>query len=80
MPDDFPMSALANEEERAVVQAFVDRSSDGWLVFPDVGIVGQRDRQMDVVIAHEREGIAVVEVKGHRVFLAGGLFRSRRAR
>jgi hypothetical protein len=44
VPEDFPMSSLANEEERAVVQAFVDRLSDGWLVAPDVGIVGQRDR------------------------------------
>ena len=44
------MSLLANDEERIVVQALCDRLTDGWLVIPDVGLTGQRDRQMDIVV------------------------------
>ena len=76
VPDDFPMSLLANDAERLVVESLRDRLSDGWLVIPNVGLTGQRDRQMDIVIAHEREGIAVIEVKGHRAKIRGGLWCS----
>jgi len=76
VPENFPMSLLANDEERVVVQALCDRLTDGWLVIPDVGLTGQRDWQMDIVLAHEREGIAVIEVKGHRVSVIGGLWCS----
>ena len=74
VPEDFPMSLLANDEERLVVRALCDRLTDGWLVIPDVGLTGQRDRQMDIVIAHAHEGVAVIEVKGHRVSISGGLW------
>jgi Nuclease-related domain/UvrD-like helicase C-terminal domain/AAA domain len=76
VPEDFPMSLLANDEERVVVRALCDRLTDGWLVIPDVGLTGQPDRQMDMVIAHAHEGIAVIEVKGHRVSISGGLWCS----
>ncbi len=76
VPDDFPMSLLANDAERLVVESLRDRLSDGWLVIPNVGLTGQRDRQMDIVIAHEREGVAVIEVKGHRAKIRGGLWCS----
>ena len=74
VPEDFPMSLLANGEERLVVAALRDRLTDGWLVIPNVGLTGQRDRQMDIVIAHDRDGIAVIEVKGHRASIRGGLW------
>jgi len=76
VPENFPMSSLANSEERLVVEALCDRLTDGWLVIPNVGLTGQRDRQMDIVIAHQREGIAVIEVKGHRPNIRGGIWCS----
>jgi hypothetical protein len=65
IPQDFPMSSLRNDAERDVVTALCDGLSDGWYVLPDVGLSGHRDFQMDIVIAHEKDGIAVIEVKGH---------------
>jgi hypothetical protein len=75
VPEDFALRSLANDEERVVVEALRDRLSDDWLVIPDVGLVtDRRDRQIDVVLAHPREGVAVIEVKGHRVQLRHGQF------
>ena len=75
MPGDFSLRTLANDEERVVVEALRDRLSVGWLIFPDVALAtDRRDRQVDVVIAHPREGVAVIEVKGHRVQLRNGQF------
>ncbi len=76
VPENFPMRSLINDEERAVVEALRDRLSDSWCVIPDVGIAGVRDHQIDVVIADERDGVAVIEVKGHRADLRAGLFQS----
>ncbi len=66
VPPNFPMSSLANEAERRVVELLCDRLTDTWMVIPDVGLLSQRDHQIDIVIAHPRDGVAVVEVKGHR--------------
>ena len=66
------MSRLRNEEERRVVEALCDQLSDGWLVMPDVGLTGARDRQADIVLAHQREGVAVIEVKGHLPIIRAG--------
>lgn len=74
IPDDFPLASLKNDEERLVVEALRDRLTDGWMIIPDIGITGERDRQMDIVIAHEREGIAVLEVKGHRPAIKQGVW------
>jgi Nuclease-related domain len=75
VPEDFPLRGLLNDEERAVVEALRDRLSDDWLVFPDVALAtDRRDHQIDVVLAHPREGVAVIEVKGHRVQLRNGQF------
>ena len=77
IPDDFPMATLANDEERLVVRALVDQLSDDWLVIPDVGMGdSHRDRQTDIVIAHHRDGVAVVEVKGHRVSIDQGVWKA----
>lgn len=70
------MGLLANEAERRVVQLLCDRLTDGWMVIPDVGLVSQRDHQIDIVIAHPRDGIAVIEVKGHRPSIRGGIFEA----
>lgn len=65
VPEHFPLSQLKNDEERIVVEAFRDRLTDGWLVIPQVGLHGRRDREIDIVLAHESVGVAIVEVKGH---------------
>ena len=74
IPEDFPLSTLKNDEERIVVEALRDRLTDGWMIIPDVGLAGDRDRQMDIVIAHELEGIAVIEVKGHTPTIRNGIW------
>jgi hypothetical protein len=73
VPELFPLSSMRNDAERMVVEALCDRLTDGWLVFPSVRLSGDdRDYEMDVVIAHERDGIAVIEVKGHRPRIVEG--------
>jgi hypothetical protein len=75
VPADFPMDLLANDAERVVVRTLCDRLTDGWVVIPDIGLHSlQRDRQMDIVIAHARDGIAVIEVKGHVPMVRSGVF------
>ncbi len=69
------MSSLTNDAERVVVQTLVDRLTDGWLVLPSVGLSdADRDREIDVVVAHPRDGIAVIEVKGHQPSVREGLW------
>lgn len=73
VPEDFLLSSLANEAERAVVEAFVTQLSDGWLVLPSVGLrLGGRDRELDVVLIHETFGIVDIEVKGHLIRIVDG--------
>ena len=76
VPENFPMESLVNDAERRVVSTLVERLTDGWPVIPDVGILGGQDRQMDIVVAHERDGVAVLEVKGHRARLEQGIWTS----
>jgi hypothetical protein len=76
IPDNFPMESLVNDAERLVVSTLVDRLTDGWYVMPDVGILGSQGRQMDIVVAHESDGVAVIEVKGHRAQLDQGVWCS----
>ena len=77
VPAEFPMSSLKNDAERVVVQTLVDRLTDGWLVLPSVGLSDDdRDREIDVVVAHPRDGIAVVEVKAHRPTIRDGLWHA----
>lgn len=72
IPEDFPLSALGNDAERRVVEAFRDGLTDGWLILPDVGLSERRDFQLDLVLLHEDWGIVDVEVKGHRVQVRDG--------
>ncbi|BAN04377.1 nuclease-related domain-containing DEAD/DEAH box helicase [Ilumatobacter coccineus] len=78
LPENFPMESLVNDAEREVVATLVDRLTDGWHIIPDVGIRGAgQEYQMDIVVAHEREGVAVIEVKGHtRATLEQGVWMS----
>ena len=46
VPPNFPMSLLANEAERRVVELLCDRLTDTWMVIPDVGLLSQRDHQI----------------------------------
>jgi hypothetical protein len=75
VPQDFPLEQLANDAERLVVRSLLDQLRDGWYVIPDVAMVGDRDRQTDIVIAHARDGVAVIEVKGHRVRIEQGVWK-----
>ena len=74
IPHNFPIESLVNDAERLVVSTLIDRLTDGWYVIPDVGILGATDRQMDIIVAHERDGVAVIEVKGHRAQLERGVW------
>ncbi len=75
VPPNFPLGTLKNRAERDAVGALVDRLSDGWYVIPSVGIFGaSRDFEMDIVLVHERDGVAVLEVKGHRPEIVGGVW------
>jgi hypothetical protein len=75
VPAELPLASLKNDEERLVVRTLCDRLTDGWLVLPSVGLSGDdRDREIDVVIAHPRDGVAVVEVKGHRPVVRDGIW------
>jgi hypothetical protein len=75
VPEDFSLRTLPNDEERAVVEALRDHLSDDWLVLPTVALAtDRRDHEIDVVLAHPREGVVVLEVKGHRVQLRNGQF------
>lgn len=81
VPPEFPMSSLKNDAERMVVQALCDRLTDSWVVIPSVGLSDEdRDREIDVVVAHERDGVAVIEVKGHRPTVRDGAWYSGRSR
>lgn len=66
VPEDFPLSSLADDAEQRVVEALRDGLTDGWLILPDVGFSAGQDHQLDVVLVHPRWGIVDLEVKGHR--------------
>jgi len=74
VPDDFPLSALADDAERRVVEAFRDGLTDGWLILPDIGLSTHRDHQLDVVLVHRDFGVIDVEVKGHRMQVRDGMW------
>ena len=74
-PEDFPLDQLANDAERAVVEAFCDQLLDSWYVIPDVGMrAPDRDRQTDIVLLHHDLGIVLIEVKGHRMSIRDGVW------
>lgn len=76
IPEDFPFSSLANDAERQVVRVLRDGLSDSWMVLPDVGLRGDRDYQLDLVLIHPDFGVLDLEVKGHRARLADGVWYS----
>ncbi len=65
--------SLKTPTERLVVSALCDQLNDSWYVIPAVELSGtDRDYEIDVVIAHPRDGIAVIEVKGHQPEIKSG--------
>jgi hypothetical protein len=80
VPEDFPLSGLKNDAERAVVEAFRDQLSDSWLILPDVSMRDSRDRQADIVLVHPEMGVAVVEVKGHVPSIVNGVWMAHGSR
>jgi hypothetical protein len=77
IPPDFALSDL-DDSERRVVEALVDGTTDGWHILPNVGIETHRSYQLDVVIAHPRDGIALIEVKGYHPHIVQGTWRTSR--
>jgi len=75
VPEEFPLHTLKNDEERVVVEALRDGLSDSWFVLPAVGLLGHRDFEIDVVLVHPRNGVYTVEVKGHELRIAEGIWR-----
>ncbi|MEX0768166.1 MAG: NERD domain-containing protein [Microthrixaceae bacterium] len=78
IPEEFPLSQLANDAERQVVRVMRDGLRDGWLIIPNVGISTQTDVQIDIVLIHPQQGIVNLEVKGHRIEVRDGLWCSGR--
>ena len=76
VPGDIVLNELNNDEEREVVEAFVESLSDGWFVLPSVRISDWRDYELDIVLVHANYGVAVVEVKGHTPVIREGRFYS----
>jgi hypothetical protein len=72
-PDDFSLESLKTPTERHVVTALCEQLNDGWVVIPNVELSGtDRDYEIDIVIAHQTDGIAVIEVKGHQPVIKNG--------
>jgi len=71
LPEDFDDASLQNDAERRVVRGLVEQLSDDWLVLPSVSFRrhpaggGKADFEIDVLLMHERDGMVVLEVKGH---------------
>ena len=42
VPEDFPLSTLANPAEQRVVESLRDGLTDGWLILPDIALRGQK--------------------------------------
>jgi NAD(P)-dependent dehydrogenase (short-subunit alcohol dehydrogenase family) len=79
VPADLPLTVLKNDSERLVVEALCDQLTDGWFVIPSFVSVddarkGGRDRETDIVLCHEAEGVCVLEVKGHVPKVQDGLW------
>jgi hypothetical protein len=75
IPPDFALSGL-DDSERRVVEALIDGTTDGWHILPNVGIESRRSYQLDVVIAHPRDGVALIEVKGYHPHIVQGTWRN----
>jgi hypothetical protein len=75
VPPDFVLSRL-DDSERRLVEALIDGTTDGWHILPDVGIETRRSHQLDVVIAHPRDGVALIEVKGYHPRIVQGTWRT----
>jgi hypothetical protein len=78
IPEDFPLSQLRNEAERRVVEIFRDQLNDGWLIVPGLSLWAKNrgDYELDVILIHRDFGVADIEVKGHKVEIQEGLWRS----
>jgi hypothetical protein len=74
VPADFDFGSIKNDDEARVVEALVEQLTDGWLIFPNFSYRNHRDHEIDVVLLHEIDGIVVLEVKGHKVRLNGGIW------
>jgi len=78
IPEEFPLSLLANDAERQVVRVLRDGLRDGWIIIPNVGMSAQRDYQIDIVLLHPQHGVLNLEVKGHRIEVREGIWCSGR--
>ena len=78
IPEDFPFALLTNDAEQQVVRVLRDGLRDGWFIIPNVGMSARRDFQLDIVLLHAEQGVLNLEVKGHRIEVRDGIWRSGR--
>ena len=73
IPADFDTRTIPNITERRVVENLRDRLTDSWRIIPRVDIATpRRPYEVDVLIFHEKYGIAGIEVKGGQLRIEQG--------
>lgn len=75
-PNDFEISQLEPSEQR-VVTAFVEQLDESWIVVPSIPItVDHADSEIDVALVSPDRGLVLVEVKGGRITISDGAWKS----
>jgi hypothetical protein len=73
VPDNFDLRVLANEAERRVVRALLEKLSKEWLVLPQIMVLNSpQNAEIDVLIASKHRGVYLIEVKGGLISLRDG--------
>jgi len=73
VPEDFDLSALANDAERRVVTSLCDNLGTEWLVLPQVTTINSAwNAEIDVLLASTTKGVYLFEVKGGLISLRDG--------
>lgn len=77
-PENFDLESLSDKQsEYRVVRHFLDGLDDSWLVVPGIQVVDDgQDGEIDCVLVSFDHGMFTVEVKGGKVTLDGGSWRS----
>lgn len=77
IPEDLDLSGLHPESERRVIRELLLRLGDDWQIIPKVGIlVGNKNAEIDIVLASRHRGVFVLEVKGGIIAVRNGQWYS----
>jgi hypothetical protein len=75
-PTNFEISSLEHSEA-VVVKSFLDNLEESWVVIPSVNITHKgQDREIDVILICQDHGAYVVEVKGGKITIDQGQWKS----